>query len=1104
MKIVVSILTAGVVACVAAFEECSFTASCDGSVQKYLLSAPKSVAGRADILVFLHGHGSDRTQIREERGECKAARDVAAERGMALVSPDYRAKTSWMGPDAEADMMQLLDTLAARFGGRIFLCGGSMGGTSALTFAARHPEKISGVTAFNPLANHLSYNRFQDAIAASFGGDKRTKEEEYRARSALYFPERFTMPLSITLGGQDTTVPPASARELAASVAALHPGNVYVDDKPDRGHATDYAASVAALREMFRRADVCRVTFKGQAVQPSFGSVAGVWFWSCGDAQLLLLGFEGKPGWKGVACGAGWELNGEAFPEGTRTLAPDAGLSCCLPLSVASLVPERAPYDAGPVKGSPPLATAVAAALVEWDWRLQDGIGTPREPRTFAEAVMPLRARFRKAGLGTPPKESADEAEWRALHMALRAHALKRLEGQRLFFGKFVPGAMSHQLTQCLGYCARPGGGLFVLDDLSAMRPREVTPPNLPPGSFLNPELSPDATKVLFSYSPVKSAPEGTYGGGKDIPRFCTPERLKDVYNIYEAPIAGGPARRLTSDGFDDLFPIYLPGGDIVFSSTRRGGFHRCGRGPCPVFTLSRMGPNGENPHSISFHETHEWTPALLPDGRLLYTRWDYLDRNGVLYQHLWSARPDGGGVRIFYGNNTWNPCGTWEARPVPHSTKVMAIAGPHHGMSAGCVVLIDTLKGIDGAEPVTRLTPEVRFPESEEPLAYSPRWVKEIAFDREPTKYWYGGIIDPARNTVPTTEEKRWPGHSFKSPWPLSETTFLASYSYDRLTGEPGGNTPNQYGIYLCDADGGRELVYCDPRISSLWARPLAPRTLPPLAHSSIDDALAKRGVGTFALGQVTEAWPVAFPTNRPVTALRIFHVINKTTPNIDSPKVGAGLGSVGREVLGTVPVESDGSAYFEVPARMPVYFQALDKEGHAVQTMRSVVYLQPGERESCLGCHEDRRKSASVPAQARALQRAPSRIAPEVSGSRPFNYLKLVQPVLDTKCVKCHDGTRPKCPSLKGDPEGWACKSFNALVKHVSYSSWGAPNNNYEPLTVPLRFGALASPLLNRIESGHGGVKLTDDEMHRFILWMDSNGACWGTFDKDKQRDL
>ena len=828
-----------------------------------------------------------------------------------------------------------------------------------------------------------------------------------------------------------------------------------------------------------------RVTFNGNAVQPSFGSVAGVWFWSCGDAQLLLLGVEGRSGWRAVACGAGWALDGEAIPEGTRTLA-------------RSLVPERAPFDAGPVKGSPPLAGAVADALVEWDWRLQDGIGTPRETRTFAEAVVPLRARFRKAGLGAPPKESADETEWRALHVALRAHALKRLAGKKILFGKFVPGRMSHQLTQCLGHRARPGGGLFVLDDPSAMRPREITPPNLPAGSFLNPELSPDATKVLFSYSPVGAGRESTHPVSNASPFSYTrmPIEMENVYNVYEAPLTGGPARRLTSDGFDDLFPMYLPGGDVVFSSTRRGGYHRCGRGPCPVFTLARMGPNGESPRSISFHETHEWTPALLPDGRLLYTR--------VLYQQLWTARPDGGGVRIYYGNNTWNPCGTWEARPVPGSTKVMAIAGPHHAMSAGSVVLIDTLKGIDGEPPITRLTPEVRFPESEEPLAHAPRKPEEIAFDYVPKKYWAGGIPDPDRNKTPTVQEKRWPGHTFKSPWPLSETTFLASYSYDRLLGEPGGNPPNQYGIYLCDADGGRELIYRDPRISSLWARPVEPRTLPPLAHSSVDVSLAARDAGTFALGKVTEAWPVAFPTNRPITALRIFHIINKTTPHIDKPKVGAGLGSVGREVLGTVPVESDGSAYFEVPARMPVYFQALDKDGHAVQTMRSLVYLQPGERESCLGCHEDRRKSASVPAQALALQRAPSRIAPEVSGARPFNFLKLVQPVLDAKCVKCHDGTRPKCPSLKGDPEGWACKSFNVLVKHVAYSSWNAPHNNYEPLTEPLRFGALGSPLLKRIESGHGGVKLTDDELHRLILWMDSNGACWGTFDKDKQRDL
>ena len=135
-----------------------------------------------------------------------------------------------------------------------------------------------------------------------------------------------------------------------------------------------------------------RVTFNGKAVQPSFGSVAGVWFWSCGDAQLLLLGFEGLPGWRAVACGAGWALDGEVLPEGKRMLA-------------RSLVPERAPYDAGPVRGSPPLASAITEALVEWDWRLQDGIGTPREPRAFGKRLAVERPP-RTAGDGAPARQA--------------------------------------------------------------------------------------------------------------------------------------------------------------------------------------------------------------------------------------------------------------------------------------------------------------------------------------------------------------------------------------------------------------------------------------------------------------------------------------------------------------------------------------------------------------------------------------------------------------------------------------------------------------------------------------------------------------------------
>ena len=172
--------------------------------------------------------------------------------------------------------------------------------------------------------------------------------------------------------------------------------------------------------------------------------------------------------------------------------------------------------------------------------------------------------------------------------------------------------------------------------------------------------------------------------------------------------------RQLTDGPFDDFSPRYLPNGRIIFVSTRRGGFHRCGRGPCPVYTLATCEADGANPRVISFHETHEWDPAVLNDGRIIYTRWDYVDRDAVHFQQLWTVRADGSDVRSFYGNYTLNPVGVWEARPVPGSRKVMATAGAHHAMTAGSIILLDVTKGIDGQEPITRLTPDAPFPESE------------------------------------------------------------------------------------------------------------------------------------------------------------------------------------------------------------------------------------------------------------------------------------------------------------------------------------------------------------------------------------------------------
>ena len=179
-------------------EDVAFTAKCDGTTQNYVLVYPEGFKPDEPhpLLIALHGHGSDRWQfVKGAFDEARAARDAAAAHNMLFVSPDYRKSTSWMGPKAEADLLQIIDELKARFRvGKVIVCGGSMGGSSTLTFAAMHPERTDGAVSMNGTANHLEYNNFQDAIAESFGGPKAKIPGEYKKRSAEYWPERLTMP----------------------------------------------------------------------------------------------------------------------------------------------------------------------------------------------------------------------------------------------------------------------------------------------------------------------------------------------------------------------------------------------------------------------------------------------------------------------------------------------------------------------------------------------------------------------------------------------------------------------------------------------------------------------------------------------------------------------------------------------------------------------------------------------------------------------------------------------------------------------------------------------------------------------------------------------
>jgi hypothetical protein len=748
----------------------------------------------------------------------------------------------------------------------------------------------------------------------------------------------------------------------------------------------------------------------------------------------------------------------------------------------------------------PPLRPAMEQLLIEWDWRMQDGIGTPRDSATYAAAVrqtfergdllvrdlhtagLPLatetaawerlRSDCEEMAADERTSEFAWEGLWREVHQLRRHIALENPLAQTgpVVFVQDVPGgAYSSHIVSFHGDSARPGGGVFVLEEPGrSMRIRPLVRDQLPQGAYMHPEVSYDGRRVLFAYSPADSDPS-TYG------QF--PDRY---FHLYSVDADGANLRQLTQGPYDDHSPCLLPNGKIIFCSTRRGGFHRCGKGPCPTHTLAICEADGSDARVVSFHDTHEYDPAVLHDGRVLYTRWDYVDRRAVNFQHLWTVKPDGSDVRIYYGNSTLNPMGIWEARPIPGSKRVMGTACAHHSMPAGSIVLVDVSKGIDDLKPITRFTPNVPFYESEFPVRS--RW---------------GGSWPP--EVEKQLQKIRWPGHCYRSPYPLSEKYCLAAYTFDTLRGEPYKNPPHLFGLYLVDCFGNKELLYRDLNISSSWPIPLRPREKPEVLPSAI--AAESEPYGTFIVQNVYDSW-TPLPEER-VTQIRVIQVLPKTTPHMGNPSPGAARGAPGKQVLGTVPVEKDGSAHFQVPADKAVMFQALDEQGRAIQTMYSLTYVQPGERVACVGCHEHGTTSPPTSGSspvAMALRRAPSEITPGPDGSLPFSYPLLVQPVLDRHCIRCHSAEMPKEKSggvvLTGDPESQFSRSYNALVGLVPYRDSNGP-----PRTRPDQYGSRGSKLTTLLVEGHYEVTLPAPDWQRLITWMDTNALFYGTFNHEDQ---
>jgi hypothetical protein len=698
-----------------------------------------------------------------------------------------------------------------------------------------------------------------------------------------------------------------------------------------------------------------------------------------------------------------------------------------------------------------------------------------------------------------------------ALRWALRRLALANplLDFPAIFFTKRVPGSFSHMSDQYYGWWSRPGGGLFVLRDFTTDSPAatDITP-DLPEGSYLRPDLSYDAERILFAHCRYYKDSRGTRN---KVDKTALPDDV--FYHLYEMRLDGSGLRQLTRGRYDDFDGRYLPDGRIVFLSTRRGQFIqcgtksaaetkenpylpdsyvRCGGGnsrPVAVYTLHAMDADGSNLRCISPFENFEWTPSVAHDGRVLFARWDYIDRHNMPFMSLWAVRPDGGQLSLVYGNFTRSPHCIFEARPIPNSRKLMFLASGHHAITGGTVCLLDPAVGTEEAEPITRLTPEVRFPEIE-----------------------------------------GWPSTHYAHPYPLSEDYFLVSWSPKPIRPQGRAGNTNDRGIYLADAFGNLELLTRDPAISSVYPIPLRPRPRP----HDLPEQLAETGPaeGRFLLLDVYEGLP-GIPRGA-VERLRIVGVPGKTQPQMNHPNLGATRDDPGKYVLGTVPVQPDGSAHFRAPGGVLIFFQALDADGMAVQTMRTATAVAPGQTTSCIGCHEHRSLApGNLPASAAKLE--PARITPGPEGSWPLDYATLVQPVLDSRCVKCHRPGGEKKAVAKLDLRPG--KSYGALVNYSSKPVpvqfvWkrgpgGAPGRNRQPyIGVPQmanlslhahvrrRYGesrsavgacaARMNPLLARLQKGHHEVTLSDEDLERLVTWMDTYGQRQGHFSPDQERRL
>ncbi|MBN2449161.1 MAG: discoidin domain-containing protein [Lentisphaeria bacterium] len=555
--------------------------------------------------------------------------------------------------------------------------------------------------------------------------------------------------------------------------------------------------------------------------------------------------------------------------------------------------------------------------------------------------------------------------------------------------------------------CYRAGGRLAVYDVRDDALRLLVDDPE---GSVRDPCVSYDGERVLFSRR---------RGGSR-------------WFHLYEVPAAGGECRQLTDGNYDDIEPVCLPDGGILFVSSRCRRWVNCWL--TQVGVLYRCDGNGGNIRQLSANIEHDNTPWVLPDGRILYQRWEYVDRSQVHYHHLWTANPDGTGQMVYFGNQ--NPGGVFiDAKPVPDSDEVVLIHSPGHGSREhrGMVALVSPKRGPDHTPSLRDLTTRADYCD---PYAIGTSWFlaargRELVLIPREGEEWSVWELPAA-----------WPGVHLHEPRPLRqrprEPPIPTRVDPAQATGT----------LILSDVYRGRDM-----------------------------DGV-ERGSITQLLVLETLPKPINF------------------TGGMEPMSYG-GTFTLER-IVGTVPVAADGSAHFLLPAKRAFLFVALDRQGRSVKRMQSFTGVMPGEVMGCVGCHEARTEApGEVPSRrghALAL-RQPARLPEPIDGvPEVMDYPRDVQPVLDRHCVRCHRPEKRAGGVLLSGDRGpvYSHSYFTLSARRLVADGRNLPRSGYPAR----RIGDSASPLLSKMDGTHHGVRVPEPDQRIVRLWVNSGAAWPGTY--------